>query len=301
MADTQRDADSPARRLLVWLALLLATVLWIAAVWLGFYRPDLIAPFGPEARLAVLAIAWALPLLLTVSGWLTLRRARRALAEARSLFAETERLARRLRAVDAAPKRSEPAGDGPTPKPAASTPPTAAATTTDQPVASPARDPISASRATLWAALDFPRSEADEAGFDALRSALAGDPKLAAVIRRAQLVLSLLAQEGIKPDAVQSRPAPELWRLYAAGTRGNAIAALGEVGDRDLLSLTVGRMRRDPAFRSAAHRFVAAFDTWLLTFLPEADDADLARLANSRCGRAFRLLGRATGSFGHLS
>ena len=294
MADTQRDADSPARRLLVGLALLLATVLWIAAIWLGFSRPDLIAPFGAEARLAVLAIAWALPLLLTVSGWLALRRARRALAEARTLFAETEALARRLKSADAAPKRSEPARNGPTSKSAAPVP-------TDQTVASPARDPNSASRATLWAALDFPRSEADEAGFDALRSALAGDPKLAAVIRSAHLVLSLLAQEGIKLDAVQGRPAPELWRLYAAGTRGNAIAALGEVGDRDLLSLTVGRMRRDPAFRSAAHRFVAAFDTWLLTFLPEAGNADLAHLAKSRCGRAFRLLGRATGSFGHLS
>ncbi len=318
MAEAEERADGLGGRLLGGLALVAATVLWAAAVWLGFYRPEVIEPYGREARFAVLTLAWAIPFLLMLAAWLALRRARRALAAARALHAETDVLARQLWAArSAAVPAGEPGAQGKIQgdiEPEAAPPASAAATT------EPAEDPhepgstiLRSPRATetapppagaspqdtLWAALDFPRSEADIAGFEALRRAMADDPALAGVIRTAQHVLSLLAQEGVHLDAGSAPPpGPEVWRLYLKGTRGPAIASLGEVDDRESLALTVGRLRRDPAFRSAAQRFVAAFDAWLAGFAPGAEDAALARVAASRSARAFRLLGRATGSFG---
>lgn len=147
-------------------------------------------------------------------------------------------------------------------------------------------------------ALHFPESESDEAGFAALRRALA-DHGTGTLVRAAQAVLTTLAQEGIYMDDLRPDQArPEIWRAFAAGTRGRAVAALGGVRDRSCLALTVARMRADPAFREAAHRFLRAFDLTFARFEIEASDADIARLSQTRSARAFMLLGRVTGMFG---
>jgi len=318
MAETEHLTQGLVGRLLVGLALLAVTALWMAALWLALYRPDLLAAYGRAAQFAVIAVVWVLPFLLTIVAWLSLHRARKALAEARALRDETDAMARRLQAARQAAARVESAAKKPPPAPEK---PKTASPETPSPKkagggAKPrskaeekAADDISAKTAGAhqaashpdrWAALDFPRSEADTEGFEALRRALGEDPKLAAVIRTAQHVLSLLGQENVHLDAGGTEPSvpPDVLRQYAAGARGPAVAALGEVDDRESLALAVGRLRRDPAFRSAAHRFVAAFDAWLASVVSDADDRALARIAASRSGRAFRLLGRATGNFG---
>ncbi|WP_209424402.1 hypothetical protein [Pararhodobacter sp. SW119] len=298
------------------LGLIAATVLWGGAIWVALNRPDLTDPYGPEARFAALAVAWGIPLLLTILSWATLRRAREALAAARALHAETDALARHMaeaRRTSGSQSAAAPAAwPEAEPKPAAPAPAPQTETPTPDPTADiiqrVPRAPLAAGEPTptrttppdaLWAALDFPRSESDEAAFAALRRAMADEPSLADVIRTAQHVLSLLAQEGVHLQSTdRSPPPPEVWRHYVDGTRGPALAPLGEPEDRESLALTVGRLRRDPAFRSAAHRFVAAFDTWLAGFARNADDVTLQRVGSSRTARAFRLLGRATGSFG---
>ena len=301
MAEAELRADDLGGRLLGGMALIAATALWVAAVWLGLYRPELLDPWGEAAQLAVLSLVWAVPVLLTLAAWLSLRRARRALAEARALHSEADALARRLAATRTAGSRNETAfGSSPVApdgSPASASSPQAqdlSAFDADAAVTSDARIP----QESLWTALDFPRSEADEAGFDALRRALADDPPLAAVVRTAQHALSLLSQEGVHPNPLEPSPPPAIWREFAAGTRGAPVRALGEIGDHNALALAVGRLRRDPTFRTAAQRFVAAFDAWLAGFAPHAGDAALARMADSRTARAFRLLGRAIGTFG---
>jgi len=147
-------------------------------------------------------------------------------------------------------------------------------------------------------ALDLPRDAADRQGFDLLRRAL-HDPALADLIRAAQQVLSGLAAERIEiRDLTPDRARPEVWRAFAQGARGPAVAALGGVHDRSILALTGGRMRADPAFREAAHRFLRAFDRRLAAFEAQASDAQLVRLAETRSARAFMILGRVTGMFG---
>lgn len=157
------------------------------------------------------------------------------------------------------------------------------------------RPPLSVS--DFIKALQFPETPDDRDGFRALRLALE-DRTTAKLIRAAQDVLTLLAQEGIymddlKPDRARS----ELWRRFAGGERGRAIAALGGIRDRSSLALTAGRMREDTVFRDAGHHFLRCFDKTFAAFEPNATDEELAELADTRTTRAFMLFGRVTGTF----
>ena len=157
------------------------------------------------------------------------------------------------------------------------------------------RPPLSV--ADFIKALQFPETPDDKDGFRSLRLALE-DRTTAKLIRAAQDVLTLLAQEGIymddlKPDRARS----ELWRRFAAGERGRAIAALGGIRDRSSLALTTGRMREDTVFRDAGHHFLRCFDKTFAAFEPNATDEELAELADTRTARAFMLFGRVTGTF----
>jgi hypothetical protein len=146
-------------------------------------------------------------------------------------------------------------------------------------------------------ALQFPESPDDKEGFRALRLALE-DRAVAKLIRAAQDVLTLLSQEGIYMDDLKPEVSrPDLWRRFSAGERGRSIAGLGAIRDRSSLALTAGRMREDPVFRDAAHHFLRTFDKTFAIFEPNATDAELAEMADTRTARAFMLCGRVTGTF----
>ncbi|WP_417475643.1 hypothetical protein [Leisingera sp.] len=146
-------------------------------------------------------------------------------------------------------------------------------------------------------ALNFPETAEDTEGFAALRAALK-DRKTAQVIQAAQDVLTLLSQDGIYMDDLRPDMArPEVWRQFAQGARGRAVAALGGVRDRSSLALTAARMKQDPIFRDAAHHFLRRFDQMFADFEAEATDSDISALANTRTARAFMLLGRVAGTF----
>lgn len=146
-------------------------------------------------------------------------------------------------------------------------------------------------------ALNFPDSQDDKEGIRALRRAL-DDRNLAKLIRAAQDVLTLLGQDGIFMDDLKpDRAHPDVWRRFANGERGKAIAALGGVRDRSSLALTAARMRQDTIFRDASHHFLRQFDRTVAEFERNASDQELAELGETRTARAFMLLGRVTGTF----
>ena len=121
---------------------------------------------------------------------------------------------------------------------------------------------------------------------------------VAKLVRAAQDVLTLRAQDGIYMDDLTPDPArPELWRRFAKGERGRAISGLGAVRDRSSLALSAGRMRSDPIFRDAAHHFLRQFDRTFQDFEKNASDAEITELADTRSARAFMLFGRVTGIF----
>lgn len=178
----------------------------------------------------------------------------------------------------------------PRPEPAAEEPTLALGTPAED-----FRPPLSVSH--FIRALQFPETPEDKEGFRALRLALE-DRTSSKLIRAAQDVLTLLSQDGIYMDDLQPDMChPELWRRFAAGERGRSIAALGGIRDRTSLALTAARMKSDPVFRDAAHHFLRAFDKTVAVFEPNATDAELADLADTRTARAFMLFGRVTGTF----
>ena len=146
-------------------------------------------------------------------------------------------------------------------------------------------------------ALHFPETAEDEVGFAALRRALR-DRKTAQIVQASQDVLTFLSQDGIYMDDLRPDMArPEVWRQFAQGARGRAVAALGGVRDRTSLALTAGRMKQDPIFRDTAHHFLRLFDRMIAEFEPTATDADISALSETRTARAFMLLGRVAGTF----
>ncbi|SIO46689.1 hypothetical protein SAMN05444722_2347 [Rhodovulum sp. ES.010] len=150
----------------------------------------------------------------------------------------------------------------------------------------------------LLRALNFPETTGDREGFRALRRALE-DRMAAKLVRSAQDVLTLLSQDGIYMDDLKpDRARPELWRRFAQGERGPAVAALGGVRDRSCLALTAARMKQDPIFRDVAHHFLRQFDRLMVEFEQTASDQEISDLAETRTSRAFMLLGRVTGMFG---
>ncbi len=147
------------------------------------------------------------------------------------------------------------------------------------------------------AALNFPETAEDRAGFEALRRALA-DPRAAPLIRASQDVLTLLSQDGIyMDDLTPDRTRPEIWRKFAAGERGPAISGIGGIRDRSSLALSSARMRQDTIFRDSVHHFLRTFDRTLSNMAETLSDQELAILAETRTARAFMLLGRVAGTF----
>ena len=149
----------------------------------------------------------------------------------------------------------------------------------------------------LIRALNFPDNEQDTRGFNALRLALK-DRNTRQLVQAAQDILTLMSQDGIymddlRPDCARA----EIWRRFAHGERGRAMASLGGIRDRSSLALTSGRMREDTIYRDAAHHFLRRFDQTLITFEPNATDEEISALSETRTARAFMLLGRVTGAF----
>lgn len=146
-------------------------------------------------------------------------------------------------------------------------------------------------------ALNFPETAEDEVGFASLRLAMK-DRDTSQLVQASQDILTLLSHDGIYMDDLRpDRARPEVWRQFANGARGRAVAALGGVRDRSSLALTAGRMKQDPIFRDAAHHFLRKFDRTVSTFAEHASDAELSALGDTRTARAFMLLGRVAGTF----
>ena len=196
----------------------------------------------------------------------------------------------------AAPSMTErPASDSPLPQ----TVPQAEASSHQQQALAFADHPVqtNASVADFISALNFPETADDREGFAALRRAL-DDARLSPLIRASQDVLTLLSKDGIYMDDLSpERARPEIWRRFAAGERGRAIAALGGIRDRSSLALSSARMRQDTIFRDAAHHFLRAFDRVFAQMAEHLTDHDMIKIADTRSARAFMLLGRVAGMF----
>ena len=151
--------------------------------------------------------------------------------------------------------------------------------------------------ATMIKALDFPRTEKDTKGFRALRIAKQ-NPEGDELLRAAEDIMNLLSQEGVYMDDL--RPvisSTREWRLFAQGTRGPDVAAVGGIDAPEAFERINARKASDQIFRDAALFFLRRFDIMLRQFVENANDAEIQQLADTRSGRAFMLLARSAGMF----
>jgi len=150
----------------------------------------------------------------------------------------------------------------------------------------------------LLHALNFPTDEKDKDGFRALRIAM-GHQTTSQCLRAAEDIMNLMSQDGIYADDLSPEIAPAaLWRRFAEGTRGEEVAAVGGIHDPAAVAKVRSRMRSDPIFRDAALHFQRQFDLTLREFCAQGSDPQIEKLANTRTGRTFMLLGRVSGMFG---
>ncbi|RMD94900.1 MAG: hypothetical protein D6811_01900 [Alphaproteobacteria bacterium] len=326
-AAERRPAQSRAERLAV-----ILSVLWIAAVGTGLFLAGR-DPMAAEASLRFVAILMAifLPVAVLWVGVAALRSAqvireetarlevaiealREAYTESRKAEDGKSSVERKLEEIAAAQRQTEQAiamftstrhlteaalaGDKPAIAAAAEAPRAAQEEQPELALATPpeaATPPVSV--ADFIRALNFPENAEDREGFQAMRRALR-DRSTAQLVQAAQDVLTLLSQDGIYMDDLSpDRARPEVWRRFAQGERGRAIAALGGIRDRSCLALTAGRMRSDTIFRDSAHHFLRKFDQVFSEFAKTASDEEIAALADTRTARAFMLLGRVAGTF----
>ena len=304
---------------------------WVAAaaVWLVVIAPPVLET-GRALGMMIGLIAALLPVMLLWGVLAVLRLGRMTRAQAEWLCAaiEAESAARdrrdaarddtadqaqleTLAEIRAAQHRIEAALAAPPPPPAPEPAPAPEADAASQDAATDQEDdqedlPFDPEEAETgqplaWAdfirALNFPDNPDDTAGFDALRRALRDRPT-AQLVRASQDVLTLMAQDGLYMDDLPPDAAsPDMWRRFAVGERGRAIAAVGGIRDEAALATVAARMRRDPIFRDAAHHFLRLFDRILAQFAEVASDADISALAETRTARAFMILGRSAGTF----
>lgn len=285
----------------------------LTAVWLTLLAVFWLVVPGPEAaggisRLATL-IGAVLPLVLI---WMAVA----LIGAIASLRAEADELRQRLSELrELAATRGKPpaaAALAETQRQAPS-PPTQPATRNAPPSparARPAQDirqqamrfdapePVEIATETMIRALNFPDGPDDEQAIAALRTALQ-DHDTSRVLRAAQDVITLLAGHDIYMDDLPPDPAPVIiWRRFAEGARGPAIAAIGGIHDPTALEVASALLHTDEIFRDAAHHFLRHFDLMLTRFLSRLDDTQVEILADTRAARAFMLVGRAAHGFG---
>ena len=173
----------------------------------------------------------------------------------------------------------------------------AASAPADPPPPEPAPAEPDLSWAEIVRAFDFPRHADDAEGFRALKAALQRR-SFAQTLQAAEDVLTILSQDGIYMDDLAAAPAdPEAWRRFLAGGRGPAVAGLCGVTDVAAVEAAQRLMKADTVFRDTTLFFLRRFDAALRDIAQGARDAEIAEIADTRSGRAFQLMARASGAF----
>lgn len=149
------------------------------------------------------------------------------------------------------------------------------------------------------AAANFPDSEDDQETLDALYAVLT-DAEAAALLQSAEDALSALADIGLYMEDMQPHHAPtELWRAYVVDGKRRDMMDLGGVRDPHAVEDVTEALRAKPDFAAVTERFLDRYESVAHRLFAEAPTPTMAvELADTRSGRAYMLLARASGRFG---
>lgn len=149
----------------------------------------------------------------------------------------------------------------------------------------------------LLKALHFPRDKNDLAGFSALKIAHENNI-ISELLRVSEDFLNLIAQDGIYLDDLKIDPPPvESWLNFVTTDQKTNKKRLGCVGIDIKIKKLKSRIKTDAIFRDTSLTLMRRFDRLLRDKLRTANDEQIFKIAETRSGKAFLIVGKISDSF----
>ena len=149
----------------------------------------------------------------------------------------------------------------------------------------------------LIQALHFPNDCNDSFGYMAMRIARKTNA-ISELLQVSEDFLNLLAQDGIYLDDLTIEPpSVEAWINFIKIDQNHNKRKLSCIGiDETIIKLRL-RLKKDTIFRDTALILMRRFDQFLRDKLKTADDHHIFKIANTRSGKAFLIIGKISDSF----
>ena len=149
----------------------------------------------------------------------------------------------------------------------------------------------------LLQALHFPNDKNDSVGFEALKIARMNNAVLE-LLRVSEDFLNLLAQDGIYlDDLIIEAPPVEAWLNFVNTDKKFRTRKLSCVGIDEYIEKLKLRAKADAVFRDTALMLFRRFDRLLRDKIGLAQDHQIFRLASTRSGKAFLIVGKISDIF----
>ena len=146
-------------------------------------------------------------------------------------------------------------------------------------------------------ALHFPNDEHDLMGFSALKIARKNNT-FSELLQDSEDFMNLIAQDAIYLDDLKIEPPPvEAWLSFISTNQNPNRRRLNCVGiDRQIKRLK-SRIKTDTIFRDTSLMLMRRFDVLLRDHLKLANDDQIFKIAETRTGKAFLIVGKLSDSF----
>ena len=146
-------------------------------------------------------------------------------------------------------------------------------------------------------ALHFPKDKDDIMGFSALKIARKNNT-FSELLQVSEDFLNLIAQDGIYLDDLKIElPPTEAWLNFISIDQNRNKRRLNCIGiDRQIKRLK-SRIKSDAIFRDTSLMLMRRFDVLLKDHLKLANDEQIFKIAETRSGKAFLIVGKLSDSF----
>ncbi|MDG2473689.1 MAG: hypothetical protein P8M50_00230 [Paracoccaceae bacterium] len=149
----------------------------------------------------------------------------------------------------------------------------------------------------LLKALHFPNDKNDSEGFIALEIARKNNTVLQ-LLQVSEDFLNLLAQDGIYLDDLKiDSPSVEAWLNFVKPEKKHYVRRLSCVGIDEHIKKLKSRTKSDTVFRDTTLMLMRRFDKLLREKLATAEDHQIFKIADTRSGKAFLIVGQISDIF----
>ena len=149
----------------------------------------------------------------------------------------------------------------------------------------------------LLKALNFPSDKNDSSGFIALNEARKNNTILR-LLQVSEDFLNLLAQDGIYLDDLKIEPPQvQAWLNFVKNDKQQYNRRLDCIGIDEHIMKLKKRTKSDTVFRDTSFMLMRRFDKLLKDKLGSAEDHHIFKIAETRTGKAFLIIGKISNIF----